>query len=38
VPLTPPADPFRLTVDFDSGPLAGRLSAETTVKLVRTPD
>jgi hypothetical protein len=31
VPLAPFAAPLRLTVDFDSGPLAGRLHAETAV-------
>jgi hypothetical protein len=31
VPLAPFAAPLRLTVDFDSGPLAGRLHAEAAV-------
>jgi hypothetical protein len=33
VPPTPFAGPLRVTVDFDTGPLAGPLHAESTVEI-----
>jgi hypothetical protein len=35
VPLAPPAGPLRLTIDFDTGPLAGPLHAETELDAAR---
>jgi hypothetical protein len=35
VPPTQPSGPLQVRVDFDSGPLAGRVQAMTTVEVIK---